>query len=268
VSAEWYQPLEPTQRFFGFAQAGYLRDRLDYFVLEQRVAEYRRGTTLLEAGLGLNFPLWGQLRLGWREANYDNSLETGIDLLSLLPQARRASGLMLGLDLDRSDSLYFPRRGWDVQAGWFLPEDRGYNRLSLQLRGAVPLGDWVLGGRLSWVDSPRGQLPISEAAGLGGFLNLSGYAKGQFLGDGVAYGHLRAERIIGRAPLGLRGDMRLGLALELGRVAQPYTVQRRDGLLGSVAIYLGGETPFGPVYLGLGQGDRRATNAYLFLGTP
>ncbi len=80
--------------------------------------------------------------------------------------------------------------------------------------------------------------------------------------------HYRAERIIGRAPLGLRGDMRVGMALELGRVSQPFARQRRDGLLGSVALYLGGETPFGPVYLGLGQGDHRSTNAYLFLGTP
>jgi NTE family protein len=111
-------------------------------------------------------------------------------------------------------------------------------------------------------------LPFTEAATLGGFLNLSGYSNGQFLGDGVAYGHVRAERIVGRAPLGLRGDMRLGLALELARVAQPYARQRRDGPLGSVAVYLGGETPFGPVYLGLGLGDRRAANAYLFLGTP
>ena len=122
--------------------------------------------------------------------------------------------------------------------------------------------------RASWVDSPRGQLPVVDAAKLGGFLNLSGYAKGQFLGDGVGYMHLRAERIIGSLPLGLRGDMRLGLALEAGRVARPYAVQRSDGWLKSTVLYLGGETPFGPVYLGLGQASGGSTNAYLFLGTP
>lgn len=79
---------------------------------------------------------------------------------------------------------------------------------------------------------------------------------------------MRAERIIGRLPAGLRGDMRIGFALEAGKVAQPYTVQRRNGWLPSVAVYLGGETPLGPVYVGLGRGNDGLANAYLFIGTP
>ncbi len=267
VAVEFYQPLEATQRIFGFAQTGYLRERVDYYFIEQRVAEYRRATIQAELGLGINFSLLGQLRLGWRESKVTNSLETGMDAFALVPE-RSYGGLTLALDLDQSDSLYFPRSGWDLRAHYYQPDSQAFSRLSLQARLAWPLGNWVLGTRASWTDSPRGQLPFTEAATLGGFLNLSGYSNGQFLGDGVAYGHVRAERIVGRAPLGLRGDMRLGLALELARVAQPYARQRRDGPLGSVAVYLGGETPFGPVYLGLGLGDRRAANAYLFLGTP
>ena len=88
------------------------------------------------------------------------------------------------------------------------------------------------------------------------------------LGDNVSYGHLRAERIIGRLPAGLRGDMRLGLALEAGKVAQPYALQVRDGWLHSVALYLGGETPVGPVYVGVGRASGGSTNAYLFIGPP
>ncbi len=267
LAAEFYQPLEATQRFFGYVNTSYTRDRLDYFFIEQRVAEYRRATTRGEIGLGLNFPLLGQLRLGWRENQATRSLETGLDVFAGLPE-RRYGGLVVALELDRSDSLYFPRQGWDLSASVYVPEDRGFSRVALVGRAALPLGDWVLGARLGWTDSPRGRLPVNEAAQLGGFLNLSGYAKGQFLGDGVAYGHLRAERIVGRAPLGLRGDLRLGLGLELGRVSQPYALQRRVGLLGSVVAYVGGQSPLGPVYLGLGLGDRGATNAYLFLGTP
>ena len=82
------------------------------------------------------------------------------------------------------------------------------------------------------------------------------------------YAHVRAERIIGRLPLGLRGDMRLGLALEVGKVATPYAQQKRNGWLQSTALYLGGETPLGPVYVGLGRGSGGSFNAYLFIGTP
>ncbi|MDO8419264.1 MAG: hypothetical protein Q7S90_04440, partial [Rubrivivax sp.] len=61
---------------------------------------------------------------------------------------------------------------------------------------------------------------------------------------------------------------RLGLALEVGRLARPYTVQKSEGWLNSVAVYLGGETPLGPVYLGVGVASGGAANAYLFIGTP
>jgi NTE family protein len=62
--------------------------------------------------------------------------------------------------------------------------------------------------------------------------------------------------------------MRLGVALEAGRLAQPYAVQRRQGWLHSLVVYLGGETPIGPVYVGVARGSGGANNAYLFLGTP
>jgi NTE family protein len=130
------------------------------------------------------------------------------------------------------------------------------------------VGQTVLAARGSWTGSLQGLLPLSEAGRLGGFLNMTAFAPGQLIGDDVAYLHARAERIIGRLPLGLRGDMRLGFALEAGRVAVPYAVQKRNGWLGSAALYLGGETPIGSVYIGLGRGSGGALNAYLFIGTP
>ena len=48
----------------------------------------------------------------------------------------------------------------------------------------------------------------------------------------------------------------------------PYTVQRSDGWLNSVAVYLAGETPVGPVFLGIGRGSGGSVNAYLVVGVP
>ena len=267
ASIDVYQPLTPSQRTFVDAAAEYKRERVDFFDVEQRVAEYRSVRSRLDLTAGINFDLLGQLRAGWRESRVSNELETGIDLFRGVPE-RSSGGWLLSLDMDRLDRLYFPRRGWAVQASWYGADRRDFSRLALELRGAVPWQDFVLGARASWVGSPRGQLPVSEAGRLGGFLNMTGFANGQLLGDDVAYAHLRAERIIGRLPLGLRGDMRLGLAFESGRVANPYARQKRDGWLNSLAFYLGGETPLGPVYVGLGRGSGGSTNGYLFIGTP
>jgi NTE family protein len=267
LGVEFYQPLENTQRFFADAQASYLRDRNDIFQQEQRVAEYRRARSQVELTLGINFDLPGQLRAGWREVKTSNSLETGVDVLSTLPQ-RTAGGWLVVLDIDQLDSLYFPRAGWAVVARAFNSDRLAYTKANLDLRAAGSWQSLVLGTRVSWTGSPRGRLPINDAAKLGGFLNLTGYATGQLLGDDVAYAHLRAERIIGRAPLGLRGDVRLGLAVEAGKLAQPYSLQQRAGWLNSVAVYLGGETPLGPAYIGIGRSSTGSVNAYLVLGAP
>lgn len=271
ASAEWYQPVDAAQRFFVDALVEHRRDRNDYFFEDRRVAEYRTARSRIDLTVGTNFSLLGQLRLGWRETQVQNRLDTGIDIFQALaasPAERTSGGWLVTLDLEQADRLYFPRRGWSLQASWFDSSRRDFSRLAMDARAAVPLADWVLATRASWVGSPRGQLPLADAARLGGLLNMTGFATGQLIGDEVAYGHLRLERIIGRAPLGLRGDLRLGLALEAGKVAHPYTKQVRDGWLNSVAVYLGGETPVGPVFVGIGRGSGNSVNAYLVIGAP
>jgi NTE family protein len=268
LAFDFYQPLDGAQRTFIDAGVGYLRQDTDYFYLDQRIAQYRSATTSIDLAAGINFSLVGQLRLGWRESKVSNSLQTGVDVFSLLQPQQLGGAWVLALDMDQFDRLYFPRRGWSARAEWTSSDRLGYARASLDARAAWPWQDYVLGTRLSWVGSPRGRLPVTDAGKLGGLLNLTGFASGQFIGDEVAYTHVRAERIIGRAPLGLRGDLRLGVALEFGKVAHPYTVQARNGWLNSVAVYLGGETPVGPAFVGIGRGSGGSVNAYLVIGAP
>ncbi|MBK6470616.1 MAG: patatin-like phospholipase family protein [Betaproteobacteria bacterium] len=271
AGAEWYQPLDSAQRGFVSAALDYGRERNDYWFVDQRIAEYSSTRTRLDLAAGVNFRLLGQLRLGWRETQVTNSLETGVDIVQALAGAapeRASGGWLLALDLEQADRLYFPSLGWSLQASYYDSPRRDYSRVALEARGAVPWERWVLSSRLSWTGSPRGRLPLTDAARLGGLLNLTGFASGQLIGDDVAYGHVRAERVIGRAPVGLRGELRLGLALEAGKVGIPYTVQRSDGWLNSVAVYLAGETPVGPVFLGIGRGSGGSVNAYLVVGVP
>jgi len=97
---------------------------------------------------------------------------------------------------------------------------------------------------------------------------MSAFAPGQLVGDHVTYALLKAERIIGTLPIGLRGDMRVGLALEAARRGEPYSETQLTGWLNSTTLYVGGETPFGPVYVGYGYSTSGVWNLYLFLGTP
>ena len=132
----------------------------------------------------------------------------------------------------------------------------------------MPLGDFVLHGWLSHVGATRGQLPVTDAAQLGGFLRLSAYARSQLIGDDVTYGRIGVERILGRLPLGLRGDIRAGVGLEAARFGRLYTERQRTGTLNSGVIYLGGETPLGPIYLGYAHAPEAGSKLYLFIGVP
>ena len=137
-----------------------------------------------------------------------------------------------------------------------------------QLIGAKSFGDYVFNARLSYQGSPKGTLPAYDAVTLGGLDNLGGFAQNQINGDDIRYAGLRVEKIIGRLPMGLRGDMRAGLALETAKVGTLYTETQLSGRMNSASIYLGGETPLGPVYLGYGHSDTGVSSVYLFLGTP
>jgi NTE family protein len=266
AGAEWYQPLDSQQRLFFESAVSYRRERFDIFQDDHRIAEYRIGTSSLNLSLGGNLGLLGQARLGWRSGQLSADIDTGVALLP--SQSQRVDGWIASLDLDQLNQLYFPSRGWAVRSSWFESPQRNYAKLALDLRGAWSLGAWVANAHASYTASPRGTLPAYDAASLGGFLNLSGFATGQLLGDDVRYASLRTERIVGRLPLGLRGDMRFGIALEAGKVGLPFTETHRTGWLNSATAYLGGETPFGPVYLGIGHSSAGPTNAYLFIGTP
>ena len=126
----------------------------------------------------------------------------------------------------------------------------------------------MFSGRLRYTGSPRGTLPAFDAGQLGGFQNMTAFAPGQLLADEVRYVGLRGERILGQAPLGLRGDLRIGLTAEFAQLQGRYAETGGRSLVDSTAVYIGGETPFGPAYLGFGYSSSGASNLFLFVGTP
>lgn len=261
-----HQPLDPAQRYFAEALAGVEQERLSVFEDDRRIAKYKVTESRLGGWLGYNAHVYGAVRFGWLQRRRDYRLDTGT---LALPRGDVAfGGWQATLDFDRSDRMYFPTRGWAAHLNYFHSPGRDYARFDAELRGAFTLADTVFNARVAYTGSPRGELPAYDAGRLGGFLNMTAYSTGQLLGDDIQYAGLRSERIIGRLPLGLRGDMRFGVALEAARLGRRFSETGRDGWLDSLAFYLGGETPLGPAYLGIGHSRQGASNLFLFIGTP
>lgn len=267
LGLDYYQPLELKQRYFASAKLQRSRELQSIYQDDKRLGVYQTTTNAALVGAGVNMGSLGQVRLQWREAQWESVLETGQALFP--PNLNtRSHGWLATMDFDQQDRLYWPTRGWATRLDYFDESAKDYSKLDADLRMAYPLGRVVLAGRMSYQGALRGQLPFDNPAKLGGFLNLSGFAQGQLVGDHMRYASVRAEKIVGIFPLGLRGDMRLGIALETAKVGTPFTETRRTGWLNSTALYVGGETPLGPLYLGYGQVKGSAPNFYLYLGTP
>ncbi|KFB76436.1 MULTISPECIES: patatin-like phospholipase family protein [Candidatus Accumulibacter] len=270
VVFDYYQPVDERQRYFVETNLRYGSKLSSIYQDNHKLAGYQVLEGSAKFGGGINLGTLGQVRAGWDEKWWNPRLDTGVPLLPDV--SKRYGGWFSRIDFEQTDRLYFPTSGWRSAVEYFDSPANHFSKLDAGASVFHSLGDWVLSSRLSYQGSPVGQLPIYDSGSLGGMLNMTAFAVGQLKGDNIRYGNLRAERIIGHLPLGLRGDMRLGFAFEGAKVGTPYTETNLKGWINSTAIYLGGETPLGPVYLGYGYSTSGSkggySNFYLFLGTP
>jgi NTE family protein len=263
---EFYQPLDARQRWFVAPALGLSHDRINVYQDDDRVAQYLIRARRAMLNVGANVGVLGALRLGYLYRHLDTAVETGAP--TLRTGETTLKGWQALLEFDQFDRPFFPNRGWYARLAYFDPRDQDYTRLSADLRAARPLGSYVVNARFSYLGAPKGRLPIGDAGALGGFLQLSGYVRDQILAGDIRFASVRAERVIGRMPLGLRGDLRVGASLEAGRARDRYTETHLDGWQPAGAVYVGGETPLGPLYLGYGRASGGRASLYLFLGLP
>lgn len=264
VFTEFYQPLDVGQRYFVQPRASFRRETINIYQDNDRLAQYKLDEWRLELMAGINVGVWGPIRLGWLERDRSASLDIGSPTW---PDADASfGGLYATVNFDQFDSLFVPSRGWSLQGSYFDASNGDYARAEVDARIARDYGDYVFHGRVRAGGAPSGNLPIYDALALGGFLNMSGFATNQIVGDSLRYASVRGEKIIGRLPLGLRGDMRVGIGLETGKVDGRFSETALEGWQESLALYVGGETPLGPVYLGFGYSPEGSSNFFLSVG--
>jgi NTE family protein len=267
VFTEFYQPLDERQRFFVAPGLAIGRSALTVYQDNERIGEFTADRAAARLDAGVNFGAVGQAKLGYYYSEQKTELSTGVP--GSLPEGEQTvRGWNANLDFEQFDRLFFPTRGWAAIADVFRADQDDYTRGNLSVSAAVPVSKYVINGRLRVAGSLSGTLPSYDAVAFGGPFNMGGYAQNQVVGDELAYGSLRLERIVGQMPLGLTGDLRLGVAAEAGKVNGRYTETHLDGWLKSYSIYFAGETPVGPLYLGYGNATGGASAFYLFIGTP
>lgn len=212
---------------------------------------------------------WGELRVGVHRAWGDVKPRIGNPTFGALNIDN--GYYFTRLDVDTLDSLSFPTKGRFLRTQWTghideLGTDATYKEFEITTVNAISEGrnTLLLGGKFqTTIDAEPGAL---AGYNLGGFLNLSGFAPDQLSGRHVAYGQaIYYRRLTDRGPF-LDIPLYIGGSVEAGNVYDDLDDVSVSSLTWSGSLFVGVNSPIGPVYLGGGLAEGGSTAAYLFVG--
>lgn len=266
-------PLGATRRTFAVARLGWLSELEDFFAGGQRVATYEFRNLRGELRLGLEMGTWGELQAGVYRRQDDTVLNIG---LPGLPEENNYddAGFLLEFERDTRDSDLWSTRGSRqrvelVAAETALGATDAYesalfewNESAVLARNALVFADFAGG------TSFGGGTPAQQAFRLGGPGQLSGLQRGELRGTDFVFTRVgMGWRLPGMDSL-LGMTLFGGAALEAGKMwSSAIEDTPTDVTLGG-QLFLGGNTPFGPLSLSLGMAEGGDYAVFLGLGRP
>jgi NTE family protein len=271
--SEFYQPLNEKGFYFIAPHVAYERRTTDLYQRDRRIATYDVTSYLAGIDLGGQFTRYGELRIGVLGGVNKPELDTGPQSLSPGEDKISEGAFRTRLFLDQLDSTIFPRSGW--RAGFYvfnsndlLGADQEYTKWDGDGIFVYSFGNNTFhfsvkaGGSIGSESLPRYDL-----FQWGGFLQQSGYATGQLAGEELKFGRLMYYHRLLKGSL-LEGAYG-GLSFEVGEVNKPLVPGSPEGVLESVCVFVGADSPIGPVYLGYGRAlEDSDSSLYFYLGKP
>ena len=272
IYSEFYQPLSAGSPFFVAPHLALERSTADLYQDDDRVASYLVTSGLAGVDVGSQFNRYGELRLGVLGGVLKPELDTGPQALSPGEERVQAGAFTGRLRLDQLDSVYFPRSGWRSEVNLLdsqdsLGADEEYAYWSADGTGVVSFGDHTFNFYARAADKlGNNPLPRYENFQWGGFLQQSGYSTGQLLGESLQFGRVMYYHRIMSGSL-LEGAYG-GVSLEAGRIGNPLVAGNSEDWLKSSSVFIGTDSPIGPLYLGYGRAEDGNSSFYFYLGRP
>ncbi len=267
--SEFYQPLDVGSRYFVAPYISAQAQNVELILDNDPISEYR----LERYGFGLNVGRQignsGEIRFGVGEAWGKADVRIGD---RDLPSVSFNEGFYeLKYSFDSLDNVYFPHTGEDIGLAFreFEPglgSDQRYRQWEFKLDKAMSHGPdtLILGGRYGRT-LDKSDVVISSFL-LGGARQLSGFREDSISGQNIAL--MRAvyyRRLTPRSYLPLDFPLYLGASVERGR-AWNNDNQFDSGYINAASVFLGFDTPLGPLNFSYGFNDDNQQAVYLNLG--
>lgn len=277
ASTELYQPLGESQYFFVAPRAFYSISQWNLFLDDVRIAEYQDTVSAAQLDIGANIIQYGEARVGVLFGNRTFELQSG-DMVFPPKAGMRIGAAQASLRLDRLDSVNFAHGGYqaavhmyssisalgaeDVYSYW-----DGHAQAAFSW-GANTLEPMLAGGSAIGTDP----IPIYDLFSLGGFMYLSGTQRQQLKAEEYVFARLVYRRKLAEIPFfeGVYAGASLEAAYLKPQIATIWQDELRTGRFGVPAgsLFLGVDSPLGPLYLGFGYANRDNKAIYLFVGRP
>jgi NTE family protein len=214
---------------------------------------------------------WGEVRAGLRYGNGSSRVLVGDPTL---PTGEfDLGGVFAQFGYDRLDSASFPKRGQAFRLGWLGDRES----LGASVDADIVTASWQVArshDRYSFVLSMDAGSALDDVVAspqelftLGGLFEISGLTPDAL--SGTQYGIARSivYRRISRGGTGFfEYPAYLGISLEAGNVWATRDDVDWGHLETGGSLFLGAESPFGPVYLAAGLASGGETAFYLYLG--
>jgi NTE family protein len=270
LETELFQPLDwGGIQWFVAPNLHFTREKDERFLPDGALEGVKSEEVWAGVDVGVQLRNWGEIRLGAGRGTYKANIET----TAMFPEFdANLGGWRLSATMDQVDNAAFPKKGSLVKVNGFLSEeslgaDFEYEKLSLLSWGAwTGRKNTIIGGLKAGTDLGS-DIPFFDEFELGGFLNLSGFARGELQGD-----------VMGLATLGyywqtlewgaLKRGLYVGGFLQAGNVWSGVDDVEVSDLVYSGTVFVGVETLLAPIYVGWGRAEAGHDEFYVFIGRP
>lgn len=267
--SEFYQPLDIGSRYFVAPYLDLGSQNIEATLENDPIAEYRLQRYGFGINLGRQIGTYGEVRAGVGKAWGKADVRIGDQDL---PSVSFNEGFYeLKYSFDTLDNVYFPHSGEDIgltlrNYDKSLDSDSNYRQWELNVDKALSSGadTLVLGGRYGRTLNDADVVTSSFV--LGGARQLSGFRQDSVSGQNISLMRMvYYRRLTPRAYLPLDFPLYLGGSLERGR-AWNNDNDFDSGYINAASIFLGLETPLGPLNLSYGANSEQQHAVYLNLG--
>jgi NTE family protein len=267
---DYYQPIDPEARWFLSPELAWKRRNYSLWFEELRAAELELSGWGAALGIGRNFGTTNQIRADYVFGQGESSVLIGTLPNLGIDDRIHIGELVLSHHHDSLDSLYFPTEG-RAQKLFYRYSDDSIGP-STDYRQAGISGSWVFSrGRNTGLMnyelgySSDDDVPLERWFQLGGLGRLSGLVPDQLSGRHIALATVAYYRRL--------NDIRFlpayaGVTLEAGNTWFFSDDIAASDLRYSGSLFVGAESPLGPLYFALGYSDNGDAAVYFYLGNP